>query len=133
MLKSSEYSPIGYDVDEQAAVHDELREFLGSDDESESDADASEAESLLESRKRKRGDDTDTEDETASLAHRIKTSRPSTLKQTIGQDDDVVEADLPAGGSQEASEQAQAENPDDDEDELEREMLAAFEDGEYDE
>jgi RNA polymerase II subunit A-like phosphatase len=129
MLKSSEYSAIGYDVDEQAAVHDELREFLGSDDdESESDADTSEAEPVAaESRKRKRGTDSE-DDETASLAHRVKPSRPSTLKQAVGQDDNEEAA---LAGSQDG-EQAPVENPDDDEDELEREMLAAFE-GDYDE
>ncbi|CRG85964.1 RNA polymerase II subunit A C-terminal domain phosphatase [Talaromyces islandicus] len=144
MPKSSEYAAsIGYDADEQAAVHDELREFLGSDNESESDADASEAESVagVESKKRKRDDadgDQD-QDETAPLAHRIKISgtastRPSTLKQTVGQDDDGgdnEEGDWPGG--QDVEEQATAQNPDDDDDELEREMLAAFEDGEYDE
>ncbi|EEH44344.2 protein serine/threonine phosphatase [Paracoccidioides brasiliensis Pb18] len=38
----TEHSPIGYDAGERAAVHDELREFLGSDDEgSESESDFS--------------------------------------------------------------------------------------------
>ncbi|KAJ5648220.1 hypothetical protein N7490_004592 [Penicillium lividum] len=50
-----ETSHIGYDEDEQAAVHDELKEFLGSDDESESDSEAWGEENLA-SKKRKRGD-----------------------------------------------------------------------------
>ncbi|OJD11984.1 hypothetical protein AJ78_07355 [Emergomyces pasteurianus Ep9510] len=38
----TEHSPIGYDAEQQAAVHDELRAFLGSDNEdSESDSDIS--------------------------------------------------------------------------------------------
>ncbi|OJD23041.1 hypothetical protein ACJ73_05610 [Blastomyces percursus] len=38
----TEHSPIGYDAEQQAAVHDELRAFLGSDNEdSESDSDFS--------------------------------------------------------------------------------------------
>lgn len=35
----SETSPIGYDEDEQAEIHEELKDFLGSDDESESEPD----------------------------------------------------------------------------------------------
>ncbi|KAJ5167947.1 RNA polymerase II subunit A C-terminal domain phosphatase [Penicillium canariense] len=52
-------SPLGYDEDEQAAVHDELKDFLGSDDDSESDSDYFADESAQPSKKRKRGDGND--------------------------------------------------------------------------
>ncbi|QSS52700.1 RNA polymerase II C-terminal domain phosphatase component [Histoplasma capsulatum var. duboisii H88] len=64
----TEHSPIGYDAEQQAAVHDELREFLGSDNEdSESDSDFSPGTSFGEQqrpvtpsgKKRKRGEDGD--------------------------------------------------------------------------
>lgn len=66
ILKSSglsEQSPIGYDEDQQAAVHEELKDFLGSDDESESDSDASfmADESSQIGKKRKRDDETEGE------------------------------------------------------------------------
>lgn len=56
----------GYDEDEQAAVHDELKEFLGSDDESESDSEAWGEESTEGSKKRKRGEGTEGEGEEES-------------------------------------------------------------------
>lgn len=62
ILKSSglnEHSPIGYDAEQQQAIHDELKEFLGSDDEgSESDSEASSAgsEPSTPTKKRKRED-----------------------------------------------------------------------------
>lgn len=52
----TESSPLSYDEDDQAAVHDELKEFLGSDDESESDSEFWTEESAEPSRKRKRGE-----------------------------------------------------------------------------
>lgn len=156
LFKSSgldETSPIGYGADEQAEVHDELKDFLGSDDESESDN-----ESLLDEpsgTKRKRdegsdgatdddsGDDGDDPEKGSRLSQRIKrsyerntklreiTSAPARsdgmpLAPPQAQDADESGSET-VGGSQEAG----AEDPDD-EDELEREMLAAFEGGEYD-
>ncbi|KAJ5577191.1 NLI interacting factor [Penicillium sp. DV-2018c] len=61
----TETSPVGYGADEQAAVHDELKDFLGSDDESESDTESLLDESSAGTKKRKRGDGTDsgTEDD----------------------------------------------------------------------
>lgn len=52
----TESSPLSYDEDDQAAVHDELKEFLGSDDESESDSELWTEEPAEPSRKRKRGE-----------------------------------------------------------------------------
>ncbi|KAJ5338569.1 NLI interacting factor [Penicillium brevicompactum] len=157
IFKSSgldETSPIGYGADEQAEVHDELKDFLGSDDESESDN-----ESLLDEpsgTKRKRDetsegttddesgdDDGDDPEKGSRLSQRIKrsyerntklreiTSAPARSDDTPlipsqGQDADESGSET-VGGSQEAG----IEDPDD-EDELEREMLAAFEGGEYD-
>lgn len=59
----SEASPIGYGEDEQAAVHDELKEFLGSDDESESDSEAWGEDQPQGGKKRKRGEGERTTDE----------------------------------------------------------------------
>ncbi|CEJ56427.1 hypothetical protein PMG11_02635 [Penicillium brasilianum] len=52
----TESSALSYDEDDQAAVHDELKEFLGSDDESESDSELLAEETTEPSRKRKRGE-----------------------------------------------------------------------------
>ncbi|KAJ5434298.1 NLI interacting factor [Penicillium cf. griseofulvum] len=162
IFKSSgldETSPIGYDADEQAAVHDELKDFLGSDDESESDT-----ESLLDEptggKKRKRNEDTEsgTDEESGDddgedhdkqgsrLSQRIKrsyerntklreiTSAPASGSDQISPDlkTPVVEgvSDLETAGT--IGSKADYPDPDDDDDELEREMLAAFEGGGYD-
>ena len=64
MFKSAgltETSQVGYGEDEQAAVHDELKDFLGSDDESESDNEALGEDGNLSGKKRKRGDGADGE------------------------------------------------------------------------
>ena len=58
----NEHSPIGYDAEQQAAIHDELKEFLGSDDEgSESDSEASTtaSEPSTPTKKRKREESED--------------------------------------------------------------------------
>lgn len=145
-------SHIGYDENEQAAVHDELRDFLGSDDESESDNEAWTAELPAENKKRKRdhgldgangdepAEDEDDEDKQGSrLSQRIKRvyERSTGLREVST----AVPADMdtPRPGNQgiNASEEngqddGYPENPDEDEDDLEREMLAAFEDDQYD-
>ncbi|CAG7918370.1 unnamed protein product [Penicillium olsonii] len=162
LFKSSgldETSPVGYGADEQAEVHDELKDFLGSDDESESDN-----ESLLDEpssgTKRKRdeasegatdddesGDDDGDDPERGSrLSQRIKRSyeRNTKLREITSAPARIDDASLPpsqpAGLNAEESESetvdtsqkaSHTEDPDD-EDELEREMLAAFEGGEYD-
>ncbi|KAJ5950792.1 uncharacterized protein N7479_009205 [Penicillium vulpinum] len=62
IFKSSgldETSPVGYDADEQAAVHDELKDFLGSDDESESDNESLLDEPFAGGKKRKRNEETE--------------------------------------------------------------------------
>ncbi|KAJ5760729.1 hypothetical protein N7520_007885 [Penicillium odoratum] len=149
-----ETSHIGYDEDEQAAVHDELKEFLGSDDESESDSEAW-GEETLASKKRKRGDglggttddesaeDEDDEDQKGSrLSQRIKRSykRSTGLREVasaaptdsdesrmtlqVGEED----LDLDKASINQDTDDGLPENPDDDDDALEREMLAAFED-----
>lgn len=163
ILKSSgltDISPIGYDVEQQAAIHDELKEFLGSDDEdSESDGDA-----LLppETRKRKRESEDETEkgekrDKSENddpgvgtrLLQRIKESRErsSGLRQVAnitspkspetttrparnGEGDELNEIAEDDYGSGPGS---HPEDPDDDDDELEKEMLAAFEESSFDE
>lgn len=185
ILKSSglnETSTIGYDEDEEAAVHEELKEFLGSDDESESDSEASFMErdevpptsAPGKKRKRDEGADTDEGDEDESeiqpesgdatgsrLSQRIKRSyeRSTGLKEVAsagpgggtsaprtGPDPgtEVVagaEEEIPNVAFPETEEEAAAaQNPDstypqdpvEDDDELEREMLAAFEEGEHD-
>ncbi|KAL4882830.1 hypothetical protein BJY04DRAFT_35756 [Aspergillus karnatakaensis] len=177
ILKSSgltDMSPIGYDEDEEAAVHEELKEFLGSDDDSESDSEASWMDrdeappTSSPGKKRKRDDGTDTDDEenTSSdpqaeagnvpgsrLSQRIKRSyeRTTGLKEvaTAGSSSPgTVTAVEPREGAEtpevsfpETEEEAAAsQNPDsaypedpvEDEDELEREMMAAFEDGGFD-
>jgi RNA polymerase II subunit A-like phosphatase len=149
----NELSPIGYDATQQAEVHDELKEFLGSDDESESDLDGdgyNDMSAGSESRKRKRkqegGEDSDnaSRDEAkgteSRLAQRVKLSRERTshLKEvtsvvTPGEDPDGGEELEGAEGDGDDGDDGYPEDPDDDDDELEREMLAAFEDGDYDE
>lgn len=145
----NEMSPVGYDEEQQAAVHEELKEFLGSDDESESDSDVPES----PSKKRKREgegdkkneefeDDSDTQG--SRLSQRIKRSyeRSSGLKKTATTTAMAEPAPLPAenegldepepGQEEDASRGAPMTYPEEENDELEREMLAALEDGSYD-
>ncbi|KAF7161177.1 hypothetical protein CNMCM5623_006821 [Aspergillus felis] len=167
ILKSSglnETSVIGYDAEEQAAVHDELKEFLGSDDESESDSEVS---LLATGKKRKRDDESQGTDEDESdgsqgeegemagsrLSQRIKRSyeRTTGLKEVATADTtstaELTHTSLPkergAGDTDEALNEPEEpaargqdvsypEDPADEDDELEREMLAALEDGDYD-
>ncbi|PYI33076.1 TFIIF-interacting CTD phosphatase [Aspergillus indologenus CBS 114.80] len=162
ILQSSgltEMSPIGYDADQQAAIHEELKEFLGSDDESESDSDASfmeDAPTTAPSKKRKRPEDTEEEEDEGGddsgdrvqdagaprgsrLAQRIRRvyERPgTTLSRAVSS---AANSESP---SSEPEEQANAPSgsqpadtmpaPEEEDDELEREMMAAFEDGDYD-
>jgi RNA polymerase II subunit A-like phosphatase len=155
MFKSSgldDTSVPGYDEDEQAAVHDELKEFLGSDDESESDSEAWGEETNEGSKKRKRGEGTDNGDDEESgeeeadendskgsrLSQRIKRSyeRSTGLREVAtatgsisgpsGPHDD--EPDATKTGTDDGQDDGYPEDPDDDDDALEREMLAAFED-----
>jgi RNA polymerase II subunit A-like phosphatase len=163
LFKSSgldETSPIGYGADEQAAVHDELKDFLGSDDESESDNESLPDETSTGT-KRKRGegadgttdeeesgdDDGDDSEKGSRLSQRIKRSyeRNTKLREITSAParSDEASSDRPqpmvmegedsgsetVGSSQKTG---QLGDPDDDEDELEREMLAAFEGGGYD-
>lgn len=155
IFKSSgldEHSPIGFDDDELAAVHEELKEFLGSDDESESDNESTVATEDVPSKKRKRGDgpDDDADEDGDSqgeeddmqgsrLSQRIKRSyeRSTGLREvatasTAEPSSEPTNAEQPAPEAQEqpASQTPSAGGPDDpdyDEDEFEREMLAAFE------
>ncbi|XHF97712.1 hypothetical protein AWENTII_001297 [Aspergillus wentii] len=166
ILKSSgltDMSQLGYGEDEQAAIHDELKDFLGSDDESESDSEVSMLadETGTTSKKRKRDDgtesgtDEDTGDEgeegdeagSSRLSQRIKrsyerstglrevatassTSTADASRTSLPREQDVEnEAEEPAKRGQEVS---YPEDPAEDDDELEREMMAAFEDGDYD-
>ncbi|KAL4906305.1 hypothetical protein BDW74DRAFT_151685 [Aspergillus multicolor] len=190
ILKSAGITELGFDQDEEAAVHDELKEFLGSDDESESDTEASWLEqnerppTSNPELKRKRDDEVDIEEENNSytqesgdaagsrLSQRIKRSyerstglkevasasisgpssnpdatatAPSTSTST-STDTDTVNADaddndIPDVAFPETEEEAASsrnpdstypEDPAEDDDELEREMLAAFEEGGYD-
>ncbi|KAJ5584461.1 uncharacterized protein N7459_004261 [Penicillium hispanicum] len=159
-----ESSLIGYDADEQAAVHDELKEFLGSDDESESDNEFGADESTAAGKKRKRGEEIDgTNDEEdfgeddgddsdpqgSRLSQRIKRSyeRSTGLREVATasgseMDESISESLRPTGPDEEepgvektdsghGQDDGYPENPDDDDDDLEREMLAAFEDGDY--
>lgn len=156
----TETSHIGYDEDEQAAVHDELKDFLGSDDESESDNEALGDETNAGGKKRKRGegvdieagedsaeDDDDENDQKGSrLSQRIKRSyerstglrevatasssemgetRPEHVRPSGPHED---EPDAENVGISRDDDEGFPENPDDDDDEFEREMLAAFED-----
>lgn len=164
----SDLSWIGYDTNEQAEVHDELKAFLGSDNEdSESDSDASLPNVVVTERKRKR--DTDTTDDSGGesdgstksggaerglgsrLSRKIKRSHergtglrevanvssggPSTdlpSSTAMDMDDDTVKT---AAGveSDDVENNAQTDEGDVDDDELEREMMAAFENGDWDE
>lgn len=165
IFKSSgldETSPVGYDADEQAAVHDELKDFLGSDDESESDTESLLDEPLAGSKKRKRGDGTEsgTDEESGDdneddhdkqgsrLSQRIKrsyerntklreiTSAPASGSALPSSDRPPLgvdeESDSETVGTSSAPKSSYPEDPDDDDDELEREMMAAFEGGGYD-
>ncbi|KAH8426959.1 protein-serine/threonine phosphatase [Aspergillus melleus] len=158
ILKSSgldETSQIGYDVDQQAAIHEELKEFLGSDDESESDNESSfladDATAAAPGKKRKRGEgpgdsEDDSEDQDSQgedggdvqgsrLSQRIKRSyeRSTGLRavasaessQDLTQRDDDDDDDTPRPEPRESSARF-PEDPADDDDELEREMMAAF-------
>ncbi|KAL1957939.1 hypothetical protein VTO42DRAFT_5331 [Malbranchea cinnamomea] len=158
------HSPIGYDAAEQAQVHDELKEFLGSDNEdSESESDFSLPSVVVTDRKRKRDDDTDesvgesersTQSDAAGdatsglgspLARKIKRTheRGTGLREVSNASsgpssdahpsstapEDGVEM-APGVEGEEAEDQSRDEG-DVDDDELEREMLAAFENGDW--
>ncbi|WEW55158.1 CTD phosphatase Fcp1 [Emydomyces testavorans] len=182
------YSPIGYDAEEQAEVHDELKAFLGSDnEESESDNDTSMLKGSITlpiDRKRKRDLDSDESgrenrgvDERAPgepagsrLSQKIKRSHARTtgLKEvsnaasaestgppSIDTSSEQLSGELReyvsgvvqgqiAEGSAKAGEDmgarkdsdmddAAVNDEEDDEDELERQMLAAFESDNWDE
>ncbi|KAL5357735.1 hypothetical protein BJX96DRAFT_23750 [Aspergillus floccosus] len=155
IFKSSgldEHSSIGFDDDELAAVHEELKEFLGSDDESESDNESTILTEDVPSKKRKRGDGTDDDaDEDGDsqgeeddmqgsrLSQRIKRSyeRSTGLREVAtantaepSSEPTPAEQPVPEAQEQPASQTPSAGGPDDpdyDEDEFEREMLAAFE------
>ncbi|KAE8152672.1 hypothetical protein BDV25DRAFT_150569 [Aspergillus avenaceus] len=154
-----EYSPIGYDEEQQASIHEELKEFLGSDDESESDNEASSwEEEAGPNKKRKRddgsedGDDGDSQDESdqggSRLAQRIKRSyeRSTGLKEVATAtsegsqalpvptepDDKETPKEPEEPAPQEQENPNLPEDPVDDEDELEREMLAALAGDDYD-
>lgn len=146
--------PIGYDADEQQAVDDELREFLGDDFDGDSETEASETDFGDEDdlaqggKKRKRGEDGATDDESndegdsesekkgSRLSQRIKRSyeRSTGLREVsavgatgaLDLDEDLGEAENTDAGP--GPDDGYPENPDEDEDDLEREMLRAFED-----
>lgn len=180
------FSPIGYDADEQAEVHDELKAFLGSDnEESESDSDASILQgsmTLTTDRKRKRnpeGGESDGEDRGVDkrapgepagsrLAQKIKRSHQRTtgLKEVsnatsieqpgpppidtsseqlsseardfvttetqaqMGEGGAEPDADMNVRGDSDMIDPV-VHDEEDDEDELERQLLEAFE-GEWD-
>lgn len=152
---------LGISDEDRDAVEAELREFLGDDYESDTESDAGdpwgEEEGGADSKKRKREDDSDdAEGESGEddgdgsgkgsrLSQRIKRSyeRSTGLREvaTAGGSDenlpdqsqdgaDEMQEDTANPGDSPENENANPENPDDDE--LEREMLAAFEEGEYD-
>lgn len=178
----NEYSPIGYDASEQAEVHDELKAFLGSDnDDSESDESDNPLPPETElggDRKRKRGTTTTTTTTTESdesgaesdrsresdsdahggageegaaaadglgskLSRKIKKSRQrktglkevSTVSSRRQSAEDLLPSSAPDSDMSVAADDANKANEEevDDSDEydaeLEREMLAAFEDG----
>lgn len=172
----TETAHIGYDEDQQAAIHEELKDFLGSDDESESDSEMDLAQQVDESgsgsgssKKRKRvkqddgegddeGKDGDEDDEDADaskngatdkdsdpleksvgsrLSQRIKRSHERTtgLKKVAtvesgDGDDDNNDVDMDESVKGEPG--PGPEDPAEDDDELEREMLAALEGADYD-
>lgn len=151
-------SPIGYDPDEQQAVDDELREFLGDDFDGDSETEASETDigddedPAQAGKKRKRGEDgatdedstdedgSDSEKKGSRLSQRIKRSyeRSTGLREvstaggaavsTEAADPDEELGDADDGGAAPGQDDGYPEDPDDDEDDLEREMLRAFED-----
>jgi RNA polymerase II subunit A C-terminal domain phosphatase len=155
----TDHSRVGYTVEEQAAVHDELKQFLGSDDESDDEDDedynddeegeADKAPVTLgaanSSRKRKREEREGTEESKNGgeengihLAQRLK--RSSEYENTLKESSAVgIPTRTAAGAGDEADgsyggiEDGYAENADYDEDELEKEMLVAFENGDFDE
>ena len=177
----NEYSPIGYDASEQAEVHDELKAFLGSDNE-DSESDDSDyplpPETELSSRKRKRGTTTESDESGAEsdrsresdssalegeegdggiaaakglgskLSRKIKRSRQrttglkevSTISSRRQSADNVASSTAPdndndrRAATEDANNNADEEADESDEydAELEREMLAAFEDGNSD-
>ena len=152
----TEHSPVGYTAAEQAAVHDELKEFLGSDDDDSDDEededyvddgeedddagnDSEEEPAALaspESRKRKREGDEEAEGEsegagTAPLAQRLKRTAGDDGEDTSKQDTMITTR--PSDEDDSYNQSSYTENADYDEDELEREMLAAFENGDFDE
>lgn len=162
----TEFSPVGYDENEQAAVHDELKEFLGSDDESESDSEASflATEPTTPGKKRKREDLGESEGEEqegeegdedeahgSRLSQKIKRSHERTTGlKTVANADTTDSSETPAAADEDGEGDGGTEdqdaggegneagysievNPEEEDDELEREMLAAFEDGDYDE
>ena len=76
-------SPLSYDLDDQAAVHDELKEFLGSDDESESDTEVWTEDTADASRKRKRGEGNGTDEESGDDTGEEAENKGSRLSQRI--------------------------------------------------
>lgn len=140
---------LGLDADAQAAAEKELREFMGDDwdSDSESDADWSTEDSIASSKKRKRGEDgdgafdeelgedegDDTDKQGSRLSQRIKRSyeRSTGLREVAipgGPDSEQGPIDPDAGQAGIRSDNdTYPEDLDDDDDELEREMLAAFE------
>lgn len=170
ILQSSglnDHSPIGYDAEQQAAIHDELKAFLGSDDEgSESDSEASStgSEPSTPSKKRKRevgdedgedehegGDDGEADAAGSRLSQKIKRSHErSTGLKTVANVDSRGSPELPGqevrsmddehmdidGGNAPATladDQHDDDAEDHDDDSLEREMLAAFENDNWEE
>ncbi|EER26424.1 Carboxy-terminal domain (CTD) phosphatase [Coccidioides posadasii str. Silveira] len=174
------HSLIGYDAEEQAEVHDELKEFLGSDnEESESDSDASMLQGTSMSRadrKRKRDLESDEsggeyrgaterapgEPAGLRLSQKIKRSHERTtgLKEVSNASsiehpgpppvdtssellsdkaqEQAIAGDTGSGANADVRKDSAMVDPaagdeEDDEDELEREMLAAFENDNWDE
>ncbi|EAS32662.3 FCP1-like phosphatase, phosphatase domain-containing protein [Coccidioides immitis RS] len=174
------HSLIGYDAEEQAEVHDELKEFLGSDnEESESDSDASMLQGTSMSRadrKRKRDLESDEsggeyrgaterapgEPAGLRLSQKIKRSHERTtgLKEVSNASsiehpgpppvdtssellsdkaqEQAIAGDTSSGANADVRKDSAmvdlaAGDEEDDEDELEREMLAAFENDNWDE
>ncbi|KAF3898023.1 RNA polymerase II subunit A C-terminal domain phosphatase [Trichophyton interdigitale] len=151
----TDQSRLGYDEQEQATVHDELKEFLGSDNEdSESDSDFS---MLFPDKKRKREateeadggvnkeEDTSAEGSGSRLSQKIKRSHErttglkevSTAQPSIPATEPTADAEMEAGREALMGDLPDVEpkykdldpvvdDPEDDEDALEREMMAAF-------
>ena len=144
-------SPIGIDVDDQDAVHEELKEFLGSDDESESDAEAFMLESAAEGGKKRKRDQGEEEEERNKRSRGQRSNLKVELSPSGGdaeelppQSDDVEQEDDDDEAEDARNEDAQATyesqrqeaghsvKPEEEADELEQEMMAAFEDENYD-